>query len=257
MKYTCIATLILLLAGCGTNTTTTEETDTVLTAADDLVGAWGTDLPTDSGTFRAAAIFTEGYMSMAIYHPDRKTFVSTSGGAWAAADGQLTTTLEFHTADSERIGNSMQVSYSVAGDTLRLGEEGHAWVRLDGGTPGALAGAWLITGRERDGELSRSVPGVRKTMKILSGTRFQWIAYNTQTGEFFGTGGGTYTTTDSVYTENIDFFSRDSSRVGASLKFEFKLDSGEWHHSGLSSKGDPIYEIWTPRSMLDQNVDNL
>jgi hypothetical protein len=88
-------------------------------------------------------------------------------------------------------------------------------------------------------------------MKILSGTRFQWIAYNIETKEFFGTGGGTYTTVDGKYTENIAFFSRDNSRVGASLQFDFTLENGEWHHKGLSSKGDPIHEIWTRRENLE------
>jgi hypothetical protein len=84
-------------------------------------------------------------------------------------------------------------------------------------------------------------------MKILSGTRFQWIAYNTETKEFKGTGGGTYTTHDGEYTENIKFFSRDDTRVGASLKFNYELVDGHWHHSGLSSKGQPIHEIWSVR----------
>jgi hypothetical protein len=81
----------------------------------------------------------------------------------------------------------------------------------------------------------------------LSGTRFQWIAYNTETRQFMGTGGGTYSTKDGKYTENIDFFSRDNSRVGASLQFDFELKDNDWHHKGLSSKGDPIYEIWSLR----------
>ena len=47
--------------------------------------------------------------------------------------------------------------------------------------------------------------------------------------------------------EQIEFFSRDDSRVGAKLDFEFKLDNGEWNHMGFSSKGDPIHEIWIRR----------
>jgi hypothetical protein len=81
-------------------------------------------------------------------------------------------------------------------------------------------------------------------VKILSGTRFQWIAINTHTKEFFGTGGGAYTFQGGTYTENIAFFSRDSSRVGASLRFNGKVEKDGWHHSGLSSSGDKIYEIW-------------
>ena len=79
--------------------------------------------------------------------------------------------------------------------------------KIDDGSPGKLAGAWLFFNRMRNGELGnpRNADNARKTMKILSGTRFQWIAYNVETKEFMGTGGGTYTTIDGKYTENIDF----------------------------------------------------
>src|SRR5690606_19047358 len=97
-----------------------------------------------------------------------------------------------------------------------------------------------------DGELSKMTPGARRTIKILGGGRFQWVAFNSQTKEFSGTGGGTYNAEDGKYTENIEFFSRDDSRVGASLGFDYEVQDGEWHHSGKSSKGDPIYEIWSP-----------
>ena len=101
-----------------------------------------------------------------------------------------------------------------------------------------------------DGKIEKGTPGARKTMKILSGTRFQWIAYNNETKEFFGTGGGTYTTANDKYTESIEFFSRDSSRVGAKLEFDFSLIEGDWRHRGKSSKGDPIDEIWSKREKI-------
>ncbi len=122
--------------------------------------------------------------------------------------------------------------------------------RIDDGTPGQLLGAWLITGRMEGGSVQAITPGARRTMKILSGKRFQWIAYNTETKEFLGTGGGTYTTENGKYTENIEFFSRDNSRVGASLSFDFSLEDGNWRHKGLSSKGDPIDEVWTKREKV-------
>lgn len=50
-----------------------------------------------------------------------------------------------------------------------------------------------------------------------------------------------------VYIQKILLsFSRYNSRVGAELSFEFAVKNGDWHHSGKSSKGDPIYEIWSP-----------
>lgn len=100
-----------------------------------------------------------------------------------------------------------------------------------------------MSGKKREGQTrSRDTNGLRKTMKILSVTRFQWIAYNTETKQFMGTGDETYTTLNGKYTKSIKFFSRDDSRVGANLKFDYQLMDGAWHYSGLSSKGQPIYK---------------
>ncbi|HEX8039077.1 MAG TPA: membrane or secreted protein, partial [Chryseosolibacter sp.] len=137
------------------------------------------------------------------------------------------------------VSNGVLTLYGPAGNVR--------WQQLDAGSPGKLAGAWVITGRIRDGKMSNMNPGARRTMKILSGTRFQWIAYNVETHEFFATGGGTYTTKDGKYTENIEFFSRDDSRVGASLTFDYAIEGGNWRHRGLSSKGEPVDEVWTER----------
>jgi len=130
-----------------------------------------------------------------------------------------------------------------------LAGDEETWNRIDDGKPGLLFGAWLFSGRKTkpEDEIAPYTPGVRKTMKIMSGTRFQWAAYNTETKEFLGTGGGTYTTANGKYTENIDVFSRDNSRVGASLSFDMEVKDPHWFHSGKSSKGDPIYERWSKR----------
>ena len=215
----------------------------------DLIGSW----QLESGSTLMTKIYSEKYFSVAMYNPKDKTFEGTAGGSWHIDKGQIVEKFEFHSLNPEKVGTEERTAFKQTGKTLQLNAaKKESWTLVDDGTPGALAGAWLITGRmNENGEVSWRTPGVRKTMKILSGTRFQWIAYNTETREFFGTGGGTYTTTDGKYTENIDFFSRDNSRVGASLQFDFTLENGEWHHKGLSSKGDPIHEIWTRRENLE------
>jgi hypothetical protein len=105
-----------------------------------------------------------------------------------------------------------------------------------------------MSGRVRNGQKQlRDTNRPRKTMKILSGTRFQWIAYNTETKKFMGTGGGTYTTKNGNYNENIEFFSRDNSKSGLKLKFDYEIIDNQWNHKGFSSKGDPLHEIWISR----------
>ena len=101
--------------------------------------------------------------------------------------------------------------------------------------------------RKNGDKITENPLRARRTYKLLTGNRFQWIAINIETGEFSGTGGGVYSFVNGNYTENLEFFSRDSSRVGASLNFTGKVENEQWHHSGLSSKGDPIYEIWTKK----------
>lgn len=216
-----------------------------------LFGAWEAQETTDSGTVVTHMMtFTDKYFSEAIYVNEPANFISTSGGSWNLMGSDISLNYEYFSNDTSQVGESAKITVNIKGAEMEAADL--TWKKVDAGSPGDLQGAWLITGRKREGEISRRTPGERKTMKILSGTRFQWIAYHTGTGRFSGTGGGTYTTVEGKYTENIEFFSRDNSRVGASLEFEYALDSGEWHHSGLSSKGSPIYEIWTPRSMLEE-----
>ena len=193
-------------------------------------------------------IFTEKNFSVAYFK--QAEFLYTAGGYWSAQEnGKIKLTWEYDSKNSDRVGQSEDITAALKGDNLTL--EQKLWKRVDDGSPGQLAGAWLITGRYQDGELRERIPGARKTMKILSGSRFQWIAYNVDTKEFLGTGGGHYTTQDGHYTEHITFFSRDNTRVGASLQFDFKREGGKWHHQGLSSKGDPIHEVWTRREHLE------
>jgi hypothetical protein len=213
----------------------------------DLVGAWQT-----GSDELMTKIVSEQNFAVGTYNAKEKKFISTTGGRWSIKGNTLTETIEFHSSNPELVGKEITTSLEMRNGKLvtKVDSKKEEWSKLDSGTPGQLAGAWLITGRMNEGQFNKIIPGARRTMKILSGTRFQWIAYNTETKEFFGTGGGTYTTENGKYTENIDFFSRDNSRVGASLQFDFSIEDGSWHHKGLSSKGDPINEVWTKREKI-------
>jgi hypothetical protein len=215
----------------------------------DITGAWETGI----NDIKTTRIYTDQFFAVSVYNVRDKQFISTAGGRWKFDGKDMIETFEFHTAKPELIGQQVAKAIELKNGKLVLTADDRkkeAYIRLDNGTPGKLGGAWLITGRVNDGKASSVTPGARRTMKILSGTRFQWIAYNVDTKEFSGTGGGTYTTEDGKYTEHILFFSRDSKRVGADLQFDFSLEDGKWRHKGLSSKGDPIDETWTKRDIV-------
>ncbi len=215
-----------------------------------LEGAWEWEEIIDGQKAKGVVIFTDKFQVATWSNAETGAFIMCNGGLYSTNGNMVTETVEFETRKpQDRVGKSITFEIEWDGeDKLRIKGEETWMTRIDAGEPGNLAGAWLISGRMREGQLqSIDTNRPRKTMKILSGTRFQWIAYNTETKEFFGTGGGTYTTENGKYTENIKFFSRDDSRVGASLEFSFELKDGDWHHSGKSSKGNPIYEVWSPR----------
>ena len=105
-----------------------------------------------------------------------------------------------------------------------------------------------MVGRVRNGnEQRRNLDRPRKTMKFLINGYFQWIAFNTETFQFSGSGGGKYITKDGKYIESIEYFSRDNSKVCLNLEFDYELVNKEWNHKGFSSKGDPLHEIWGVR----------
>jgi hypothetical protein len=213
-----------------------------LKSAQGLAGAWHLK----QGSTEQVLVFQDGYFSHTAFDKVNKKFISSYGGVYKTDGKTLKLVIEFDTRSKENVGQEKKFSQAVTGKQLQTDINGNAesWVILDEGKD-KLAGVWRITGRMVDGKINQMQRGDRKTLKLMSGTRFQWMAINPATKEFFGTGGGTYTFTDGKYTEHIEFFSRDSSRVGATLAFDGSVKDGIWNHSGKSSKGEPLNELWT------------
>ncbi len=210
-----------------------------------LEGAWQSS---DRRGNNVVILLQDGFFTLAVFNETGKQFIGTTGGTYAADNGKFTINYEFDSTDSTKVGSSKTGTYTLEGDewVLALDASPNTWHRInESNSKSPLAGTWRITGREQEGKMQTMRPGARKTLKVLSGTRFQWIAFNSETGEFSGTGGGTYTAENGKYTENIEFFSRDNSRVGMSLSFNFEMKDGNWHHSGQSSTGNPINELWS------------
>ena len=216
-----------------------------------LRGAWESTFEEADGRLaKLSMIISDGHLAMTSYYADNGEFVATLGGSWRADWDNFSITYEFDSANPGQVGSVATMPYELT-DKFLIFNGNRFWTRVDDFSEGELAGAWQIVGRARDGDmedLSDRIDGPRKTMKILSGTRFQWIAFDTKEKTFMGTGGGSYTTTpEGLYIEKIEFFSRDDSRVGQQLSFDFALQDGRWVHRGLSSKGAPIHEIWAKR----------
>ena len=193
-------------------------------------------------------IYSDKYFAVSIYNIENNTFISAFGGMYSMDDGYYEV-LEFNSLDSSSVGDTIyysKIKVDVKNDTGKMSINGKKFIKNP--NEDQLQGAWLMSGIERRGEMRmRDVNRSRKTLKMLAGGRFQWIAYDVNKKGFYGTGGGTYSAVNGKYIENIEFFSRDSNTVGKSLEFDFEIIDGDWHHRGFSSKGDPKYEIWTHR----------
>ena len=159
-------------------------------------------------------------------------FLKTIGGFYKKKGNEIIVKLEFNSNFSKDSLKTISIS------------DKSKWKKISGVTS-LLQGKWLMSGRVRGKtERRRDTNQPRKTMKILVDGYFQWIAFNTNTFSFMGTGGGSYTAENGTYKEKIDYFSRDNKKVGISLSFSYSKKGQDWHHKGFSSKGDPIHEIW-------------
>ncbi len=186
-------------------------------------------------------LFKNGYSSKIIYKDQQ--YISTQGGPYTFDGKTLCITWEYNDADLQSVGTTTNTAVSPDNNTLALEDK---IFQKQPAKKQDLDGAWRITGRQNAEEKVSAIPhGDRKTIKILVDGYFQWVAINPAQKGFYGTGGGKYTFSGNDYTETIVFFSRDNSRIGADLKFKGEIKNKDWHHSGLSSKGDPIYEIWS------------
>ncbi|QLG44939.1 hypothetical protein [Costertonia aggregata] len=203
---------------------------------------------TDIENVRHEVKINDDYFIYSEYEIDPPKFIRTLGGFPETYKDKLFVLLEFNSNYTNDSILKLPLTFETNRDSLMLHWFDKLYFERLPDKNQELDGAWLFatrgpdTGQERRGEENN-----RKTLKFLMDGHFQRVAYNTDTSKFFGTGGGTYTSENGVYTENITFFSRDNTRVGASLEFNYELKGDDWHHTGKNSKGEPMYEIWGRR----------
>ena len=190
----------------------------------------------------------ENYLVYSIYEKAPAKFIKTIGGFYTIENNTLQIKLEFNSDYQKDSLRTLTIPIQFKDDDFVLDYTSKKTFQLQKVKSQDLDGQWLFASRGPDtGQKRRDDTNARKTLKFLINSRFQWIAYNTETFKFSGTGGGRFTSKDGIYTENIEYFSKDNNRVGASLEFNYELKENDWHHTGMNSKGKPMYEIWEKR----------
>ncbi|WP_235298650.1 hypothetical protein [Portibacter marinus] len=191
---------------------------------------------------------TDNYLVLNTYESEPARFLQSIGGYYQLEDDEIKVDLEFNSEYEKDSIRHVDIPYQYEGGILIFRMEPELVFNKMDDKDQELDGAWLFATRGPDeGQDRRGDMNPRKTLKILMDGRFQWIAYNVDDMRFFGTGGGGYVSEDGEYVESIEFFSRDDSRVGAQLPFNYEIKGDDWHHTGLNSKGEPMYEIWSRR----------
>ena len=181
-------------------------------------------------------LMDDEYLVETQFRSNTNQFVKTIGGFYQKNGEDIVVNLEFNSNFSKDSLKTISIS------------ERNKWEKISEVTL-PLQGKWLMSGRVKGKtERRRDTNQPRKTMKILVDGYFQWIAFNTTTFSFMGTGGGSYSAENGIYKEKIDYFSRDNKKVGISLSFSYLKKGKDWYHKGFSSKGDPMHEIWVFRN---------
>lgn len=204
--------------------------------AQDLAGAY----LNSTNNSNKLLLIVDGYVSLTSYEDTK--YLGTQGGAYQLKDGILAVLCEFDDQNPQHIGETGFFEIQVDKEGIQVGD---LFYKKQKAIAQDLDGLWRITGRQTNDGLQEIKRGDRKTIKLLVDGYFQWIAINPAQKGFYGTGGGNYSFSNGKYSETIRFFSRDNTRVGALLNFDGEIENSQWHHSGKSSKGDPIHEIWS------------
>src|SRR5687767_5686324 len=139
---------------------------------DELTGAW----MHQENNQQQLLQFIDGYHTDTIYSKEEKKFIETRGGNYSITNGEFMLSIEFDTANRDQIGTTIAYSFFIMDNELTIDDNGKKIIykKIDDGCA-PLSGAWHITSQMREGKV---VPihrtGTRKTVKILSATRFQW-----------------------------------------------------------------------------------
>ena len=141
--------------------------------AKEMIGAWSYG-PENN---RTVMVNTDRVFSVANYDMSGKKFISSYGGTWRIEGNKLVKKIEWNSKDTSQVGKEITEPVELSGNKL-VSNNKEIWNRLDDGKPGALMGAWIITGNYNNDTVSKRASPFypRRTMKVLSGKYFQWIA---------------------------------------------------------------------------------
>ena len=121
--------------------------------AQSFIGAWeGYRTAEDGKQLKSVVIFSDGYQVLSTYNSKTGEFINSNGGTWELTGNTMTEKVEFDTNNSERVGSEVSFEVFINDSIMGIVGSDMKFKRIDNGLPGKLQGAWLMSGRIRDGE---------------------------------------------------------------------------------------------------------
>jgi hypothetical protein len=216
-----------------------------------LNGAWR--LVEENGVpvkHEAIKLFSNSYFTYSAYDQVSGEFIEARGGTYTLTNLSYKEHLDIDSNEPQHSGKTLNYHNSLDGKSLTLlnlmtGDE-QVWEKFDDADNYEMAFCWRIHKKKDEGDTDwRTIEyRPRKTLKMITNNRYQVLALNSETGQFVGSSGGRWTGEDDTYIEHVEFFSKDQTNVGRSLKFKRAFVEGLWLHTGKTTKGEDMMEKW-------------
>ena len=195
-------------------------------------------------------LFSNSYFTSASYYKNSGEFIEAQGGIYVLDMLSYKEHVQIDSKEPEHSGTTIEYKATLKEDRLTLTNlhtgVTELWQKFDDANNYEMSFCWRIHQKkdESEGDWRTIEYAPRKTLKMLTNSRYQVLALNSETGKFVGSSGGTWTKKGDAYTENIEFFSKDKKNAGRTLKFIRSYEKGIWLHTGKETRGGLMMEKW-------------
>lgn len=219
-----------------------------------IVSQYGDEVTKEEERFmtKGVKLFKDGYWISASFGHPKYPFGGSGGGTFTTQNGKYSETLRYYSWDSTAVGKTYTFDYRLEGDRFTqsgfINSEKYQhylikeemkritpWCELK---DASLEGVWFLQEASNNGESNFSVP--MEQIKIYAYPRFAWARYNTATGQFLGTGGGSYFFDGKKLIEHIEYITYDLA-MGSDVEIEVELQG---LHMQQSSWSGTYQETW-------------
>ncbi len=208
---------------------------------DPLIGAWSGQDSRDGRAIEVVVIFTAAHQVAVWFDPVDGEVVHTNGGLWSRSGTRVTEIVEFDSDNPGRVGSSVSFDVDLSDTELSIVGSDMRLTRVDGGDQGRLEGAWLLFERLEAGRWIASESSLR-TVRLMSGERFQQVVYDPESGRLVSTLGGTYVTGRDELVETVEFRRSPPNAGGPQVRYSLRQDAGNWWQTS-----DGVGWAWRPR----------